>query len=247
MNNVDQIIKYLSGDMNLEEAGSFEKDLASNLELKEEYNDVSEAYRLIKDQLQKRDLNSFKGKLLEVMEQTSPKIRYNVFRHKPGWYIMLPLAASLAILLALFLKDEGPERILSRFFNPQKDPVVLAYNQGTRGDTASGVLLYQVGQYQESMVELSHRLDQDPNNQVALLFYLLASMELDLQEEVVKRIQTLPYNTESPLGQSLIWYTSLALIKSDRMKEAEIQLRPLIMQAGPYQTDASRMQKMLLK
>ncbi len=127
MNNVDLIIKYLSGDMNLEEAESFEKDLASNLVLKEEYNDVSEAYRLIKDQLQKRDVDSFKGKLLEVMEQTSPKIRNKVFRRRPGWYFVLPLAASLAILLALFLMDNGPERILSRFFNPQKDPVRPPY------------------------------------------------------------------------------------------------------------------------
>ncbi len=247
MNNVDLIIKYISGDMNLEEAESFEKDLASNHVLKEEYNDVSEAYRLIKDQLQKRDVDAFKGKLLEVMEQTSPKIRHKVFRYWPGWYFVLPLAASLAILLALFLIDNSPERILSRFFNPQKDPVVLAYKQGTRGDPASGIMLYQVGRYGECMDKLSHRLDQDPNNQTVLLFYLLASMELDVQEDVVKLIQSLPCNTEHPLGQSLIWYTSLAQIKSGRLEEAEIQIRPLIEQAGPYQADAGRMQKMLLK
>ena len=247
MNNVDLFIKYLSGDMTREEVGSFEKDLASNPVLKEEYDEVSAAYQLIKTQLRKRDEDSFRVKLQEVMEKPFPRTQEKSTRHWSRWYFLLPLAGSLAILLAVFLINKGPERILSRFFDPQKDPVLLAYNQGTRGDSESGIMLYQVGHYRESLDKLNQLLVQDPQNQVAMLFYLLASMELDLHEEAVNKIQPLRTNTEDPLGQSLTWYTALALVKSNRMEEAAMLLHPLTEQAGPYQADAGRLQKMLLK
>ena len=41
MSNVDHIIKYLSGEMKQDDAGSFEQELASNPVLKEEYENVS--------------------------------------------------------------------------------------------------------------------------------------------------------------------------------------------------------------
>ncbi len=69
MNNVDLIIKYLSGEMKQDETRSFEKDLSSNPVLKEEYEDVSAAFQLIREQLQKRDEDSFRANLLEVMEK----------------------------------------------------------------------------------------------------------------------------------------------------------------------------------
>ena len=247
MNNVDLFIKYLSGDMTGKDAEALKKNLASNPVLKEEYDEVSAAYQFIKAQLWKRDEDSFRAKLQEVMEKPSPKILEKSTRQWPRWYFLLPLAGSLAILLAVFMIDKGPEKVLSRFFEPLKDPVVLAYNQGTRGDSESGIMLYQAGHYQESMEKLSQLLVHDSKNQVALLFYLLASMELDLHEDAINKIQNFPINIKNPLGQSLTWYTALALVKSDRLEEAANLLQSLTEQAGPYQTDAGRMQKMLLK
>ena len=247
MNNVDLFIKYLSGDMTGEDVEALEKDLASNPVLKEEYDEVSAAFQLIRAQLRKRDEDSFRAKLQEVMEKPSPTNRVKSTNQWPRWYLLLPLAGSLAILLAVFMMDRGPERIFSRFFDPQKDSVVLAYNQGTRGASESGIMLYQSGHYQESMDQLSQLLIRDPENRAAMLFYLLASLELDLHVDAINKIQALRIEINDPLGQSLIWYTALALVKSDRVEEAAKQLHSLTMQAGPYQAEAGRMQKMLLK
>ncbi|MEN8226788.1 MAG: hypothetical protein ABFS38_01440 [Bacteroidota bacterium] len=247
MKHVDLIIKYLSGDMNQEEVGSFEKDLASNPLLKEEFEEVSVAYRLIRDQLQQRDEESFRAKLVEIMEKPAPKIQHKLFGHRPPWYFLLPLAGSLAILLTVFLINQRGDKILSRFFEPDKDPVILAFNQGTRGGSESGILLYHDGHYMESMDKMSELLEKEPENQLALLFYLLAAMELDLQEAVLERVLPLSIHADQRLGQSLNWYTSLALVKSGRMEEASTQLQMLTGQPGPYQNDARRLQKMLLK
>lgn len=233
--------------MSQEEVRSFEKDLASDPVLKEEFEEVSAAYRLIRDQLRQRDEEAFRSKLLEVMEKPTLKIRHNRAGSWPRWYFLLPLAGSVAILLAVFLMNQRGDRILSRFFEPDKDPVILAFNQGTRGDSEPGIMLYHEGHYQESMDKMSELLEQDPENRLTLLFYLLASMELDMQEAVLDRVLTLASDTEQRLGQSLNWYTTLALVKSGRLEEASTQILTLTEQPGPYQTDARRLQKMLLK
>ena len=233
--------------MSQEEVRSFEKDLASDPVLKEEFEEVSAAYRLIRDQLRQRDEESFRAKLMEVMEKPTLKIRHNRAGQWPRWYFLLPLAGSVAILLAVFLMNQRGDRILSRFFEPDKDPVILAFNQGTRGDSESGIMLYHEGHYQESMDKMSELLEQDPENRLTLLFYLLASMELDMQEAVLDRVLTLAIDTEQRLGQSLNWYTTLALVKSGRLEKASTQILTLTEQPGPYQTDARRLQKMLLK
>ena len=247
MKHVDQIIKYLSDEMNQEEAGSFEKDMASNPLLKEEYEEVSAAYRLIREQLQQRDEESFRARLVKIMEKPAPKIQHKSYGHRPRWYFLLPLAASLAILLTVFLMNQRSDKILSRFFEPAKDPVILTINQETRGGSESGINLYHDGHYLESMDKMSELLEKDPENQLALLFYLLASMELDQQETVLEKVLPLAVHSEQRLGQSLNWYTSLALVKSARLEEASTQLQTLTGQPGPYQADARRLQKMLLK
>ena len=247
MNNVDPIIKYLSEEMHHEEARSFEKDLESNPALKEEFEEISAAFQLIKDQLQKRDEVSFREKLLDVMEHSNSKLQGQTIRHRPKWYFLVPLAASLAILLAVYLMNRGTDRILSRFYDPTNDPVVLAFNQGTRGDTESGINLYQRGLYKETREKMSELMVQDPENKIALLYYLLASMEVDQPEDALQKVLDFQINHDHQLGQSIIWYTTLAFIKLDRLEEAATHLLPLAEHPGPYQTDARRLQKVLLK
>ena len=49
------------------------------------------------------------------------------------------------------------------------------------------------------------------------------------------------------LDQSITWYSALALIKSDRREAAQEKLHPLTEQQGPYQNDAIKLEKVLLK
>ncbi len=247
MNNVDRSIKYLSGEMSIEAAASFEKELLSDNVLKEQFDEVSVAYELIKEQLQKKDEDAFRNRLLEVMEQHDQAGLPPSKRRLSIWYLLLPLAGSVAILLALFLTNQESGQLFSRFYKPDQDPVVLAYSQHTRGEAGSGIVQYQNGQYQESMDIMGDLSDRDPENMLVALYYLLASMEIDLQDQALEKLNTMKVNTNTQLGQSISWYTALALIKSEREKDAMKFLLPLTEEEGPYLINAKRLQKMLLK
>jgi len=247
MKYVDHIIKYLSEEMSQDESGSFKKDLASNKLLREEYEEVSAAYRLIKTQLWKKDEAAFRSKLREVMDRSPGKSEVNTRPRRSRWYFILPLAGSLAILMTIYLVNRGSERLFSKFYNPGKDRVILAYNQETRGDVEAGISLYNRGYYSKSLQKTSEVIDRNPENQLALLYYLLASIELDLQEDAISTIDTVHVTTDHQLGQSLTWYTSLALVKSGRREEAATYLTPLIQKSGPYEAEARRLKKILLK
>jgi tetratricopeptide (TPR) repeat protein len=247
MNNVDLFIKYLSGELNREEIDSFEKELASNLEFKEEFDQVSAAYELIRDQLQLRDEDEFRIRLLEVMKHTAKSKPPKGRRLRRGWYILLPLAACVAILLVIFLSPRSDKLLFSRQYHPENDKVLLAYMHGTRGKAETGILHYQQENYLESKKIMEELMAEDPENLLARLFFLLSSIETGNADQALEKLATLDPGQNHQLGQALTWYTALALLKTDRKEEALIHLHSLVLQEGPYKSDAIRLEKILLK
>ena len=247
MNNVDLFLKYLSGDMSAEDASSFEERLSSDPSFREHFDETSLAYGLIKDQLQKRDLDDFKQVLSAVMEDSNSNNPGKVRGFRTWWYLPLLLAGSLAILLAVLRSNPGDQRLFTRFYNPGEDPVLLAINQGTRGQAESGILYYQLGEYSKTMEVMSGLMAEDQDNLLAQLYFLLASIEAGMEVQALEKVEVLEPGFNHQLSQSLNWYRALALIKSGKNEEADILLQALTEQQGPYQSEARRLQKNLLK
>ena len=241
------MIKYLSGDLNQEESRALEQEIAQDKELSDAFNQVSAAYGLIGDQLRQRDEAAFRTKLREVMDHSSPGGAPVIKNRRSRWIFLVPLAASVAILVVLYIMNRGPERIYQVFFNPSEDPVILAFNQETRGDSESAISLFSQGQYEASMERTSEMLLQDPGNQLTLLFHLLAAMELNVEADVLNLVEAAEIDTGFALGRSLTWYQALAMVKSGRTMEASRLITVLTEQPGPYQSDAHKLQKMLIK
>jgi tetratricopeptide (TPR) repeat protein len=247
MNYVDLILKYLSGELSPDEVKSFQKDLASNAELQKEYEEVSAAFELIRDQLQLRDELSFRKKLLEAMDHVPPPSDLPARRIRPWWYVLLAVAATLAILLVISLDAPGNERLWSRYYKPETDPVLLAYHQDTRGERDAAIVQFQSGNYREAMRMLGPLVSKAPENKGLLLYYLLSAMELDRQGEVIDTLLAVPLELTHLADQALSWYGTLALIKSDRRQEAIKMLDALLEEPGPYQSRAEKLLKLLLK
>lgn len=246
MSYVDLIIKYLSGELSREDSRSFEKELESNAVLKSAFEEQSAAYNLIRSQLQKRDQEAFKAKLADAMSQDAKPLPSK----KAGrrlWYLPPAIACFLALVLIIFISNPGTERVLARYHNPSNDPLILAYYQETRGKSEAGITQYHQGNYQQAMELLSQRLSQDKDNKLIRLFYLLSAMELDLEQEVLELMSPGPAPPEDLIDQSLCWYSSLALIKSERHQEALEKLQALTELDGAYQSDAIKLEKVLLK
>ena len=247
MNYIDHIIKYLSDDLSREEAATFEKELESNKELREAFEEYSAAYELIGDQLQKRDQKEFRTKLREAMSHNPPISDSRKAGFRSWWYIPPAVACSLAIFLIFLLSHPGNERIFAKYHHPTKDPVVLAFNQDTRGEVEPGIAYYHQGNFQQSLKLLSGRIIQERDNKLIMLYYLLSAMELDRQQELMELISIEHSTPMDMLDQSICWYSSLALIKSDRREAALEKLHPLTELTGPYQNDAIKLEKVLLK
>jgi hypothetical protein len=247
MNNVDLFIKYLSGELNREEIGLFEKRLAENPDLQREFDRVSAAYKLMEEELQQRDEEAFRKQLLEVMKhpaagKAQPKRRMPVW-----WYYLLPLAASVAIILSIFLRPGSEDLMFSRYYRPENDQVVLTYMQGTRGKTETGILHYRLEQHTECMQIMQDLMEEEPQNLRARLYYLLSAIEAGQQDLAIEKLDGLAPNLDHPLGQAVTWYTALAYLKSDHPDEALNHLHSLVSREGPYQEDAIQLEKMLLK
>ncbi len=247
MSYVDLIIKYLSGDLSREETISFEKELESNDALKEAFEAQSAAFELIRDQLQKRDQQAFSAKLKEAMSHDAPISASSKAGLRSWWYIPPAVACSLAILFIILMNHPGNDRVLSRYHRPTKDPVVLAFYQDTRGVSEPGIAHYHQGNYAKAMELLSIRITQESDSKTILLFYLLSAMELDREEEVLELISLEHSSTMSLLDQSISWYSTMALLKSDKQGTALEKLHPLTEHEGPYQNDAIKLEKVLLK
>jgi hypothetical protein len=246
MSYVDHIIKYLSGELSREESGSFEKELESNPALKKAFEDYSAAYHLIGKQLRMRDQNAFEARLKEAMEyDVPPSLPRRNYRRL--WYLPPAIACLLAMVLIIGLPPSGNERIFSRYYHPAKDPVLNAYYQETRGKSEPGINQYRLGNYNRAMELLSLRISEDRENKLIQLYYLLSAVELNRQGEVLvsmARETALPVEL---VDQSISWYAALALIKSERRKEALDLLQALADQKGPYQSRARKLKKVLLK
>jgi len=247
MKRVDQIIRYLSGELTPEESRAFERELPVNEELREEYDLVSAAYRLIGDELRRRDEEAFRSKLREVMDRGMPPAERGSGKRKSWWYLLIPAAASVAVVLAITILNRGNDKIYEAFFDPARDPVILALNQETRGDSGSALAIYCQGNYQAAMEKAASALSQDPSDRLALLIRLLAALELNLEQEALVQVEAAGTGAEDLLGQSLTWYHALALVKSGQSMEASALLGPLLEHPGPYYPDAHKLQKMLLK
>ncbi len=247
MNYVDLILRYLSGELSRDEEYSFKEELTSNGELQKEFTEVSAAYDLIRDQLQKRDELSFRQKLQEAMDREVKPSESPRHRIRPWWYILPGVAATLAILMVVFLNQTGNERLLTKFYTPDQDPVLLAYNQDTRGKQEAGILNFRNGRYIEAMKILESRMSEEPDNKILLLYYLLSAMELDIEGSVMDKVMAANLNIVYLPDQAILWYSTLALIKSDRREEAIKMMAPLLDESGPYQSDAESLLKSLLK
>jgi hypothetical protein len=247
MNYVDLILRYLSGELSHDEVKSFQEELTSNRALQKEFEELSSAYELIRDQLQTLDEAAFRQKLQEAMDHELPSPHPSRQRIGPWWYLPLALAGTVALLLVLFLNQTEKEKILSKYCQPDKDPVLLAYLQDTRGEQEVGILHFRKQSYQEAMSSLEPRIEEEADNKVLLLYYLLSAMELDKEAEAIQRVLTIQLQPSQLIDQSIAYYCTLALIKSDRREEALRMLEPLPEEDGPYRSPAEKLEKLLLK
>lgn len=247
MKHFDHMIKYLSGDLSPEESAIFEGDLEENIQLKEEFSRVSAAYNMIGDQLRRRDEEAFSSALKAAINKSIGDTPRN---KRPGrrWYLLIGVAASLAILVSIFLPGPDAEQIYAKWYRPSEDGVIRTILEGTRGEADTDVAwLWQKGEFESCRKLCSKKLSKDPENQYTMLFCLLSFMEMEEAEPLPHWLSEMDSSSGTPLGQAITWYQSLALVKAGKNTEAVQLLKALEELPGPYAQDAHKLKKKLTK
>ena len=62
------MIKYLSGDLSPEESLKFDKELSEDQELQNDFSDVSQAYRIIGEQVKREDEEAYATAVRTAMD-----------------------------------------------------------------------------------------------------------------------------------------------------------------------------------
>ena len=249
MKRVDHMIKYLSGDFNPEEALLFERELRENPQLKQEFSDVSLAYKVVGEQLRKTDEEAFTAALDKAMNRSqpgedrrkNPRIRLR--------YLLVAVAASAALLVSIFGNLRGTEKIYSSWYNPSMDPVIVSLEGNMRGEAGHRALaeFWKMEDYSRCRSEAARQLSENSSEQLAMLFFLLSSMELDEADLAMKRLNTFETDPGQLWGQAITWYKALALLKDGKTAESSLLLTTLCELSGPYQKDANKLKKKLKK
>jgi len=94
---------------------------------------------------------------------------------------------------------------------------------------------------------ISARISEEGENQLLQLYYLLSAIELGRQNEVFGIVSIEDPNNMVLTEQAIAWYSTMALLKSGKREEALEMIHPLTEQQGPYQSDALKLEKVLLK
>jgi len=247
MKYVDHIVRYLSGDLNAEENRAFEKQLAADPQLSEEYKEISAAFRLIRKGVLRKDTEAFREKLKQVMKENPSSGKRSRKHYLPAWYLILSVAASLALLLVILMVTRGKEQPFVRFYHPQDDHVLLALGHESRGNAAAGIALFKREEYAVSRLYLESLLEAEPDNNLALLYYLLSSIETGQEEDALQMILGRQIECTHPAGRAITWYSGLALLKLERPEAASGYFQQLADPPGSYSKEARALQKELFK
>jgi hypothetical protein len=247
MNSVDHMIRYLAGELEPVEARALEEAMKTDPEIRKTFERVSDAYRLVGEQLRKRDEAAFANKLRNIMDRLGESSVQNKREHRDLRWIIWPAAAAIVLLAGIMMFRDTDRQTYRSFYHPEEDPFLLAMQDGTRGMQDSLALMFINRQHEALWEETNRILAGDPGNLTAGLFNLLAALELDRETEALSAGWKPDPSAEDPLDRAISWYRALACLKSERVEEAESLLRSLAESTGSYSRDAKKLLRMLTK
>lgn len=247
MKRVDQIILYLSGELDPESSGELEKEMEEDASLRETFLACSAAYDFAGDQLRMRDEQAFRDRVREIMNNAEPGLRGGYAKQRVRRWGWLSVAASAAVLAVVVTFSINDRNAFESFYRPEADPFILALKDQHRGLQDSLLIRFVHEEYEALYLESESILRREPENRMARLLFLMASIELDREDSALQMEWATLANGSDILDQAVNWYLAMACLKSDAEKEATLLLQELADLPGPYARDAEKLLRLLTK
>ncbi len=209
---LDQIEKYLSGELSREEVELFEKQIGEQEALRkqvEEHRSLIKGLELGFNLEMKAQLKLEEQRL--AREDVVAKRRVVQLRWPVG------LAAALAvILISVYLiktKSIDSQELFASYYQPYPNVESPVSRSETKGENAYA--LYEQGRYQEALDLFMQRIAESPTDPAPLFYSGICHLELNETEKALAAFQVLQTMDKNNYSRASKWYKALASLKKD--------------------------------
>lgn len=251
MKDLEQLVRYLDGDLNDHEKQQLTEKMSVDTSLGEKLDLIKDVDRVIGD----RELTNFEECLKEVentffnrriVEEPAPV--YKIKRN----YVMR--AASIAAILVaslltfILIQDRltySHDKLFAMYY--EKLPVDFATRSNVllNDEFTEAIKLYNQNKYKEAIVQFERVIKKDPTNNAAKLFLGICYTELKQYKNAANHFSNIIQQRDPIFEEHASWYLSLCYIKTDNPKQAKSILNNLVNNHSFYTVKASELLKQL--
>lgn len=251
MKYLDDIVKYLSKEMEGQEELKFRQQLSDNSELHSEFELVNSIWDILKTQLSmefsdenisryeliaeiiaEQDIKTFssgnesekiKSFRKNLQRITNNEKSSNNWRHRIYIFSMSG-AALITLMLILFAPGQSYDKLISNFYTPESEAAIHHNIIHTRSDSATALDQFSKQSYEEAMLLFETEFKVSSKNDLSSLCYGLSCYECGLSEKAISILTELANDTLSEYSNLSAWYLSLILTKEEQIEKSKAWL-----------------------
>jgi len=222
-NLLKKIEDYLMGNLKKEEVADFEKEMAVNVDLKEEV----ERIKLIRDSIEQYGDDELKKKLDPIHEEVSTEkselIYYFNLKKMLAASAVLVFLVSSVFLLNVF-DSRNTEDIYKRYYEA---PQFNSTSRGSNKQLSIAESYYKEKDYTNAFLIFKEEKAKNPE-QLNLVFYMaICAHEIGQYSTASALFEDIITENHPALADDAKWYISMNYINQDRVDEAKKYLEQL--------------------
>jgi tetratricopeptide (TPR) repeat protein len=211
------IERFVNGEMNDEQVRAFEKELAHNPELLEEFLLDQE----ISNAISETEIIEFRSKLGKIVRESRKKSK-GVMVYLQNRTFQYAAAASVVLLIAfvsffsLMPHRISNDRLFSMYYNSDQP---LRITRSTT-DIVEALKNYQNRNYSEAIKQFNIILESEPDNSAIRFYTGISYIETKQYDKAAGYFENISLNNNSLYKKSAEWYLGLCQLKLGNKEKA---------------------------
>ncbi|HLO60731.1 MAG TPA: tetratricopeptide repeat protein [Bacteroidales bacterium] len=199
------------------------------------FKDLIELHKEVNEAIADRKLANFNGLVQKIGRQYTKDGRKTFFS-SPVFRIAAAsvFVVALAVVLKFTVFVAENDRIYKLYYTQYNADVATRSAQDIQTRLDQSVTQYAKGNFQEALTNLDQVIAAQPDNYVALFYKGLTLMAQNSMNEAVVSFRQIPAQWDNLLSEQRDWYLALALLKNDRLPEAETVFKQIEQNNGYY-------------
>ena len=239
-NRFNLIDDYLLERLTNTEAQEFEKEMASNDELRKQV----ELCRELKEAILEEDVANLRKQLTISQNEV-------IKTQKGGLHNLLKVAAVLMVLSVatffLWKTTNSPTNLFDKYYSRYVLPSISrGSNPSDQNNQQEIAKLYQHGNFDRAIPALEKYLETRPDDEVSRLMLASAYLESNMQDKAIEMLQsTIKTNPDGVYAETAEWYLCLSYLSEANYNDAFILANKIKTNGGKYASKAKEINDFL--